>query len=119
MGSELPPEEDSSQALLEPTASQAAALAEDPFANFVVGAWVELISNQRPVRTQLTWTSPNGTLFLFTSPDGSTQSMTRRMRDKLASEGTLRVIRYKPSSRSANSAPADLSRTPPKVSKGR
>ena len=39
--------------------------------------------------------------------------------DKLASEGTLRVIRYKPSSRSANSAPADLSRTPPKVSKGR
>ena len=30
MGSELPPEEDSSQALLEPTASQAAALAEDP-----------------------------------------------------------------------------------------
>ena len=45
--------------------------------------------------------------------------MTRRMRDKLASEGTLRVIRYKPSSRSANSAPADLSRTPPKVSKGR
>ena len=119
MGSELPPEEDSSQALLEPTASQTAALAEDPFANFVVGAWVELISNQRPVRTQLTWTSPNGTLFLFTSPDGSTQSMTRRMRDKLASEGTLRVIRYKPSPRSANSAPADLSRTPPKVSKGR
>ena len=30
MGSELPPEGDSSQALLEPTASQAAALAEDP-----------------------------------------------------------------------------------------
>ena len=84
-----------------------------------MGAWVELISNQRPVRTQLTWTSPNGTLFLFTSPDGSTQSMTRRMRDKLASEGTLRVIRYKPSSRSANSAPADLSLHAPKVSKGR
>lgn len=30
MGSELPAEEDSSQALLEPTASQVAALAEDP-----------------------------------------------------------------------------------------
>lgn len=118
MGSEMPAQ-DSAQAFLDASASQAAELAADPFANFVVGAWVELISNQRPVRTQLTWASPNGTLFLFTSPDGSTQSMTRRMRDKLASEGTLRVIRVKPSSRVANSAPAGLSRTASKAGKGR
>ena len=65
---------------------------KDPLGGFVVGAWVELISNQRPVRTQLTWASPQGTLFLFTGADGSTQSMTRRMRDKLAAEGLLRVV---------------------------
>jgi hypothetical protein len=59
---------------------------------FVIGAWVELTSNHRKVRTQLTWASPHHTLFLFTAADGSTQSMTRRMRDKLAAEGTLRII---------------------------
>ncbi|MBL8364320.1 MAG: hypothetical protein JNN14_03475, partial [Comamonas sp.] len=35
---------------------------------------------------------PHNTLFLFTGADGSTQSMTRRMRDKLAAEGLLRVL---------------------------
>lgn len=64
----------------------------DPYADFVIGAWVELVTNGRVVRTQLTWASPHGTLFLFTAPDASTQSMTRRMRDKLASEGALRVV---------------------------
>lgn len=66
--------------------------APDPYADFVLGAWVELITNGRTVRTQLTWASPHGTLFLFTAADASTQSMTRRMRDKLASEGLLRVV---------------------------
>lgn len=64
--------------------------------NFVVGAWIELTTHQRKVRTQLTWASPHQTLFLFTAADGSTQSMTRRMRDKLAAEGTLRVIAARP-----------------------
>ncbi len=64
----------------------------DPYADFVIGAWVELVTNGRVVRTQLTWASPHGTLFLFTAPDASTQSMTRRMRDKLAQEGALRVV---------------------------
>ena len=63
---------------------------------FVVGAWIELTTNRRKVRTQLTWASPHHTLFLFTAADGSTQSMTRRMRDKLAVEGTLRVISAQP-----------------------
>jgi hypothetical protein len=118
MGSEMP-SEDSLQAVLDSAAAPVGDAPADPFAHFVVGAWVELITNQRPVRTQLTWASPNGTLFLFTSPDGSTQSMTRRMRDKLASEGTLRVVRVKSSSRSANSAPAELSRSGKKIVKGR
>jgi hypothetical protein len=64
----------------------------DPYADFVIGAWVELVTNGRVVRTQLTWASPHGTLFLFTAADASTQSMTRRMRDKLAAEGLLRVV---------------------------
>lgn len=65
---------------------------ENLYAGFVIGAWVELITNRRTIRTQLTWASPNGTLFLFTAADGSTQSMTRRMRNKLASDGALRVV---------------------------
>jgi len=59
---------------------------------FVVGAWVDLVSAGKVMRTQLTWASPHKTLFLFTAADGSTQSMTRRMRDKLAAEGALRVL---------------------------
>jgi len=57
-----------------------------------LGAWVELLSNDVWMRTQLSWASPHGTLFLFTSATGSTQSMTRRLRDKLIAAGTLRVI---------------------------
>lgn len=87
--------DDSAQASVDSAAPAVAAAAPapaEPYAEFVVGAWVELITNGRAVRTQLTWTSPHGTLFLFTAPDNSTQSMTRRMRDKLADEGSLRVV---------------------------
>ncbi len=87
--------DDSAQALMDigqPAPAPAANAKAEPYAEFVVGAWVELISNGRAVRTQLTWSSPHGTLFLFTAPDNSTQSMTRRMRDKLADEGSLRVV---------------------------
>lgn len=69
-----------------------AALPTQPASPFVLGAWIELTTSHRKVRTQLTWVSPQHTLFLFTAPDGSTQSMTRRMRDKLAAEGVLRVL---------------------------
>ena len=64
----------------------------DPFADCVVGSWVELLTNGRVVTTQLTWASPQGTLFLFTAADASTQSMTRRMRDKLAAQGLIRLV---------------------------
>lgn len=59
---------------------------------FGIGDWFELVSQRRAVRTQLTWASPHQTLFLFTAPDGSTQSMTRRMCDKLMAEGSLRAL---------------------------
>jgi hypothetical protein len=57
-----------------------------------LGAWVELSVNNDWVRTQLTWASPHGTLFLFTSAMGTTQSMTRRTHDKLVAAGQLRLI---------------------------
>ena len=87
--------------------------APDPYADFVVGAWVELVTNGRVVRTQLTWASPQGTLFLFTAPDASTQSMTRRMRDKLALEGLLRVVPSRPVA--ASGKPLPRTPAPPKA----
>ncbi|HTH11288.1 MAG TPA: peptidase, partial [Acidovorax sp.] len=82
--------------------------APDPYADFVIGAWVELVTNGRVVHTQLTWASPHGTLFLFTAADASTQSMTRRMRDKLAAEGLLRVVPA--TAMASDAAPAKASR---------
>jgi hypothetical protein len=57
-----------------------------------LGSWIELQVEGQWVRTQLTWASPHGTLFLFTNGYGATQSMTRRSRDKLVSSGQLRLV---------------------------
>jgi hypothetical protein len=94
-GPELPDPAEAS-ALAPQDSAQAPLDAPDPYADFVIGAWVELVTNGRVVRTQLTWASPHRTLFLFTAPDASTQSMTRRMRDKLAADGSLRVVPAQP-----------------------
>lgn len=61
-----------------------------------VGAWVEMRIKDVWVRAQLSWASPHGTLFLFTSAYGSTQSMTRRSRDRLLANGTMRVVSDQP-----------------------
>lgn len=61
-----------------------------------VGAWVEMRIKDAWVRAQLSWASPHGTLFLFTSAYGSTQSMTRRSRDRLLANGTMRVVSDQP-----------------------
>ncbi|RYF27270.1 MAG: DUF1631 family protein [Comamonadaceae bacterium] len=68
--------------------------AEEPIVQ--LGQWIELTSNRRAVRTQLTWASPHNTLFLFTAADGSTQSMTRRMLAKLAAEGMVKPVPAEP-----------------------
>jgi Protein of unknown function (DUF1631) len=57
-----------------------------------VGTWIELKIAEQWGRTQLTWASPHGTLFLFTNTLGATQSMTRRTRDKLVANGNLRMF---------------------------
>ncbi|XDF37198.1 DUF1631 family protein [Paracidovorax avenae] len=82
-----------------------------------IGTWVELTTNHRAVHTQLTWASPHHTLFLFTAPDGSTQSMTRRVRDKLMAEGALKVLpgppaRAKPKSRGVPGSGPSQARKP-------
>jgi hypothetical protein len=61
-----------------------------------LGSWVEIWANEQWVRTQLTWASPHGTLYLFTGVFGTTQSMTRRSRDKLLAGGKLRLISGQP-----------------------
>lgn len=80
------PEENAAAHATAPSAAPAAGT------ELAIGTWVQLISNHRAVHTQLTWASPHHTLFLFTAPDGSTQSMTRRVRDKLMADGALTVL---------------------------
>ena len=65
-------------------------------ADLPLGSWVEIWTNGQWVRTQLTWASPHGTLYLFTGVFGTTQSMTRRSRDKLLATGKLRLISGQP-----------------------
>jgi hypothetical protein len=66
------------------------------FDDMPLGSWVEMLVNEQWVRTQLTWASPHGTLFLFTSVFGSSQSMTRRSRDKMLEAGALRAVSGQP-----------------------
>ncbi len=105
----FPAPDESSMSSLAPQESEQAQIdSPDPYAHFKIGVWVELVTNGRLVRTQLTWTSPHGTLFLFTAPDASTQSMTRRMRDKLAAQGLLRLAPALSPSSSVTTRSADL-----------
>lgn len=57
-----------------------------------VGTWVNLLVEEKWERTQLSWIGSHGSLFLFTNAYGHTQSMTRRVLDKLVARGSLRVI---------------------------
>lgn len=80
--------------------AQAAEVAEESVlpddSDIPLGAWVELYADGQWVRTQLTWASPHKTLFLFTTGSGTTQSMTRRSRDKLLAADQLRVVSDRP-----------------------
>jgi hypothetical protein len=72
-------------ALQDPTHSAPTALP-------AVGHWVEMWVKGAWLRTQLTWISPQSTMFLFTSVHGQTQSMTRRSLDKMLANNTLRIL---------------------------
>lgn len=64
--------------------------------NLPVGSWVEMRFKDVWVRTQLSWASPHGTLFLFTSSYGTTQSITKRSLDKLMANGGMRWVSEQP-----------------------
>ena len=61
-------------------------------ASLKLGAWVELLVGGAWQRVQLSWISPHGTMFLFTSVGGKTQSMTQRFFERLLAEDKLRVV---------------------------
>ncbi len=57
-----------------------------------LGDWVELASEIKWIRAQLTWISPHNTLFMFTSEGGRSHSMTSRMLQQLMSRGRFKII---------------------------
>ncbi len=57
-----------------------------------LGAWVDLVANNQWVRAQLTWISPHGTLFMFTSTGGRSHSMTARMLEQYVAQGRFRLV---------------------------
>ena len=61
-------------------------------ADLRTGTWVELSVDRQWTRMQLTWASPHGTLFMFTSINGSAHSMSRRTLERLRADGLLRVV---------------------------
>lgn len=71
---------------------QTSALEPTAVEDLTLGAWVEMEVKGQWIRTQLTWASPHGTLYLFTGAFGATHSMTRRSIDKLLASGRLRLV---------------------------
>ena len=61
-----------------------------------VGTWVEIQIKGEWVRAQLTWCSPQQTLFMFTSVGSTAHSMSRRTLDKLRASNHLRVVADRP-----------------------
>jgi len=57
-----------------------------------VGTWIELQIKGVWQRTQLSWVSPQGTMYLFTDLQAKSHSMTQRMFDRMLAEATLRVV---------------------------
>lgn len=57
-----------------------------------IGAWVDLALGGSWIRAQLTWASPQRTLFMFLSSGGMAHSMSRRTIDKMKKAGLLRMV---------------------------
>ena len=67
-------------------------LAARTVTDLVVGSWFDMWNDGLALRCQLTWASPHGTLFLFTTSNGRSMSMTRRSLDRLVEQDRLRLI---------------------------
>jgi hypothetical protein len=60
------------------------------------GCWVELRVTRAWSRTQLTWISPQKSMYLFTDVQGRAQSMTKRMLLRLRQAGAFKVVSEQP-----------------------
>lgn len=82
--------------LLEPQAIATAPLstpsAEAEQFELSLGDWVDLLVEINWLRAQLTWVSPEKTLFMFTSQGGRKHSMTLRVLRQLAKLDQLKVV---------------------------
>jgi hypothetical protein len=56
------------------------------------GCWVDLALGGGWVRAQLTWASPQRTLFMFVSGNGLAHSMSRRMVERLRAAALIRLV---------------------------
>ena len=63
-----------------------------PAGELRTGTWVELMVQGQWLRVQLTWASPHGTLFMFTSLAGTAHSMSKRTLERLRSQGMIKVV---------------------------
>ncbi|MCY7319303.1 MAG: DUF1631 domain-containing protein, partial [Ramlibacter sp.] len=61
-------------------------------ADLRTGTWLELMVNGSWLRVELTWASPHGTLFMFTSLAGSAHSMSRRTLERLRGQGLMKIL---------------------------
>lgn len=62
--------------------------------NLAVGAWVEIAIKGVWQRSQLSWISPQRTMYLFTGAHGQTQSMTRPSLENLISTNVMRLVSH-------------------------
>ena len=77
-----------------PAGSQpdAAAVTPDENLPLKIGDWVELLSDLRWLRAQLSWISPQNTLFMFTSEGGRSHSMTSRVLSHLLKLNLVKIV---------------------------
>jgi hypothetical protein len=61
-------------------------------ATLTTGSWVDLALGDNWVRAQLTWASPQRTLFMFISGGGLAHSMSLRTLERLRGLGLIRLV---------------------------
>jgi Protein of unknown function (DUF1631) len=66
--------------------------AESTPSDLTLGVWVDVQKTTGWQRAQLTWISPQGTLFMFTAVDGAPFSMTLRFLKSLQAEEKVRLV---------------------------
>ena len=70
----------------------AAPLVAEAALEWQLGTWVEMLVDTQWLRAQLSWVSPQRTLFMFTSEGGRKHSMTQRVLHHLMKLGFVKVI---------------------------